>query len=422
MPVIVAIAAVSALMQMYQSEKARGATNKRLKEIQRMFDGIVPPDFNIGVWDDPALVKTIPEPAFNMNGITPELYKSVGEFRPEIANLIAEAKPELVKQTQDAKEGSQAQLDALRKYKQIAASGQDPELDQALAQAAQKARVTAQSRGDSILQDANRRGQLGSNMMVAAQENAASEAMQRQALESQGAAVASYKNKLGALDKSAALGGDIRQQSMAEESKNVGIINDFNERTSARRQQWENARADALSNARLRNLQSDQQISDANVALKNKYAVDNLTRNNQLKQQGYENQRQTRGDKMDVEDRKNRLKQQMYANLMAKANGKAGLAQTGIDYMRQDTADRNRATQGVADAATIGALYYGGGSKGAAAGQNDPMPGQAQGQGTAYSSPQSDSLYAWDDNQSRQQPNNYNRPYTYDDYLREKGQ
>ncbi|MCJ7824524.1 MAG: hypothetical protein MUP44_06460, partial [Anaerolineales bacterium] len=59
---LVGVAAATALTQLYISEKARGANEQRLKSIEKMFDGIVPPEYDIKVWDDPKLVEAIPLP------------------------------------------------------------------------------------------------------------------------------------------------------------------------------------------------------------------------------------------------------------------------------------------------------------------------------------------------------------------------
>ena len=360
--VIVGAQAVSGIMQYYQSEKARKATSKRLKEIEALFDAIVPPDLNLKIWDNPAMVAEIPAPEFNLKAINESAYKSIGQYIPAVAQFVQETSPELVKATATAKEGRQAELDALRRYKEIAAGGFDPELEQQLATSSRKARIDAQARNDSVVQDANRRGQAGSGVALASQLQSSSDAMQRQALESQGAAVAAYRNRLGAMDRSAALGGDIRSSEMGEESRNVGIINDFNERTSRRRQEWQNQRTGDINQSRRYNLENDQDIANKNVG-----------RRDTLLQQDFQNKRAQQDRQWEVEDRKNRLKQQMYENIMGKARGKAGIAQTGIDYMRQDTQDRNQVIRGVGDTISTGALYYGanGGGK-STPNQEDP--------------------------------------------------
>ncbi len=351
--------AASGIMQYYQSEKARKATGRRLKEIEAMFDALVPPDFNISVWDDPKLVGQIPPPAFNMEGITPELYKSVGQFIPQVAHYVEEANPELVQETATAHEGQKAQLDALRRYREIAAGGRDPELDQQLSEASRRERADAQSARDSSLQDAQRRGTFGSGMEMATQQNAMAEGMQRQAMQSQAAAVAAYKNRLNAMDRGASLGGDIRQGEMADQARNVGIINDFNERTSARRQAWENQRSNTVNDGRARNLDQAQRLSNANVDIGNRGREQNQERGDRLMQTDYQNRLGAQDRLKEDEERKNRLKQQMHENLRAKMQGRAGLAGQQINYLQQDARDRNATTQGVTDAISSGALYYG---------------------------------------------------------------
>lgn len=350
---------VSGIMQYYQAEKARKASSKRLKEIEAMFDRIVPPGYDLKVWDDPKLVATIPEPEFNLDKITPELYESVGQYVPQVADYVAEARPELVKASDEAKKGRDAQMEALERYRDIARGGLDPVLAQKLSEASRRAQMEAQSRQASILQDANRRGQAGSLMTMAAQMQGGSDAMERAALESQLAAAESYRNQLRALDQSAALGGQIRQSEMAEAARNADIINSFNQRTSQRYQQYAQMRADMANQANLRNLDERQRIADANVQLKNAAQQEWVNRQNALKQQQYMNARQTRQDRIDVEKYKNSLLQQMYQNEMDRARGKAGIAGQQIDYLRQDAQDRNQMIQGLGNTVGNVAMTWG---------------------------------------------------------------
>lgn len=354
---VLAIAAVSAIMQHYQQEKAAGATQDRLNEIKAMFDSIVPPDLDINVYDDPKIAQTIPAPALNVEKITPELYKSVGQYIPAVADFVKEANPQLVQATDTAKTGRAAQLDALERYKSIASGEFDPQLQQAMSEASRKGNQDAQSRTDSILQDANRRGQLGSGIMLASQQEAASQAMDRASHDSQTAAAEGYRNRLSAVDKSANLGGDIRNSEMSEQARNVGILNDFNQRTSKNYQDYLTGRADAENKARITNLNAQQQISDQNVGLQNKASQDQVERYNQGQTQQYNVARDNQKQAMTVAQQKNALKQQMYQNLMDKARGKAGVATQGIDYINQNARDANATTQGIGNAATSAMVY-----------------------------------------------------------------
>ena len=344
-PLVIAAGAqaVSGIMQYYASEKARGATAKRLKEIERMFDAIVPPDYDLKIWDDPKFAATVPEPAFNFDAITPEQYQQAGMLQ-----FVQEATPTLVQATSQAKDGREAQLDALRRYREIAGGEFDPQLQQMLNDASAKARRDAQSSSANILQDANRRGSAGSGLAIQAQQQASADAMDQSSRDSMMAAAEGYRNRLNATASSAQLGGDIHASEMGTQARNAGIINDFNSRTATRKQ-----------GVNQYNQGVAQSVSDANVANRNKFKVDNVNRYNDLQGQQFDARRANRSDRMDVEERKNKLKQTMYQNLMDKARGKAGIMSTGIDYMRQDTSDRNQMIQGVGNAVAGGAMYYG---------------------------------------------------------------
>jgi hypothetical protein len=346
-------------MQYYNAEKARKASKQRLKEIEGMFSAIVPPDLNVKVWDDPALVATIPEPAFNLEAVTPEMYEKVGQYVPQAAEVIAERRPELVEASQEAVKGREAQMEALESFRRIARSDFDPELQQRLAEASRKSRTDAQSRQASILQDAARRGQSGSLATMAGQMSAGEQAMQRQAVESQMAAAESYRNRLAALQRSSDIGGQVRQSEMSEAARNADIINDFNQRTSARYQQAAQQRADLANQGQLFNLREGQRVADANVQARNQAKYEGVERRNTLRQQKYQNSRQTRNDRLDIEQMKAKLQQQMYDNEMSKAAAKAGV---GYQRAANDVAraeGQNAAIGGLGQAGVgIATTYY----------------------------------------------------------------
>lgn len=346
-------------MQYYNAEKARKASRQRLGEIESMFNAIVPPDLNVKIWDDPALVATIPEPAFNLEAVTPEMFERVGQYVPQAAEVIAERRPELVEASQEAQRGREAQMEALESFRQIARSEFDPELQQRLQAASRKSRADAQSRQASVLQDAARRGQAGSLATMAAQMSAGEDAMQRQAIESQMAAAESYRNKLAALQRSSDIGGQVRQSEMSEAARNADIINDFNQRTSTRYQQAAQQRADLANQAQMYNLREGQRVADANVQARNQAKYEGVERGNRLRQQQYQNSRQTRQDRLDIEQMKAKLKQQMYDNEMSKAAAKAGV---GYQRVANDVAraeGQNAAIGGLGQTGVgIATTYY----------------------------------------------------------------
>lgn len=373
-PLVIAagVAAASALMQYHQAEKARKASKGRLKEIEEMFKNIVPPDLNISIDDDPVVLQGVPEAAFNLEKITPEQYESVGQYVPEVANFVQETNPQLVEASAEAAKGRTAQMEALERYKEIARSDFDPAFQQQLAAASRKSRTDAQSRSASILQDANRRGQGGSLATMAMQQAESSDAMQRQALESQMAAAESYRNKLSALDRSADLGGNIRASEMGEASRNADIINSFNQRTAVRKQGWADQGAGIRNQGQLHNLGEKQRLSDMNTKGANDAQAEWLARNNAMAQQQFQNRVgerdagnandwRNKGLKNDGIRHGNAVAQNTYDNTMAKAASQAGVGYQRSNLEMQSAADRNQAIQGVGNASTsLASSYYSG--------------------------------------------------------------
>lgn len=374
---------VGGLMQYYQAEKTRGANEKRLKEIEAIFNKVVPPNLDISIFDDPRVAEQIPLPDLDLSAITPKDYKSVGQYVPEMSEYIQETQPELVRATEAAKTGRESQMAALQKYRDIASGGFDPMLAQKLGEASDKARGDAQSRQESILQDAARRGMLGSGFMVAKQMNQGADAMRRQAQESQMAAAEAYRNQLNALDRSASLGGDVRQSEMSEQGRNADILNSFNQRTSRAYQDWLTQRANLANQAQMRNMTNQQDISNRNISGQNQAALSNRDRWNQGQQQQFQNKRTQRGDLLDIAGQKRNVQQQQYTNAMNQANAASGVQRDWMQHNTQTAQDRNQATRGVADAVSSGAMYgakyWQPGQQPAPVPPEDDMGGQEQG-------------------------------------------
>jgi hypothetical protein len=272
---------VGGLVQAYNSEKARGANKKRLKDIEKMYQDIIPPDYDLTIMDPPELHgKRLdmpqfsgPEagPRYNLDKLKPNQLKMVDKFYPQIAELVYEAEPTLIEKSPTMKMGLEAQKSALRKFMDIGEGGFDPVLQQKLQTAKDRAQAEAQSRSESIMQDFERRGLGGSGMELAAKIGAASQAMDRNAQMGLAAEAEAYQNQLRALSQGASLGGDIAAQDMRLQGTNADIINAFNQRMSKRHQDWQQARTDALNAADLRNIEEAQRIADYNTQTRNRY-------------------------------------------------------------------------------------------------------------------------------------------------------
>jgi hypothetical protein len=398
------MAAATAAAQYYQSEKARGATKDRLKELEKDFNKLVPPGYDVKVSDPPAYIRqSVGEPTMDMSSITPEQYKQVEKYKPDVAPYILEQNPELVKESATAKEGQQARIDAMRRLKQVASEGGDPEFAQAMRKAAQNAQVEAQSRNQSVLQGMARRGQLNTGMQLAAQLQGNSDAMSRNAQMSGDAAVQSYRNKLQSLKDSAALGGQIRDDEMSLAGKNTDIINSFNERTSRNRQNWENQRVGTLNDAQARNIAQAQELANMNTGDRNKAAFADRDRRDQLQkylygirndERNYQNQLTDKEANWREEQRKygNQMKSQDFDNQHRLTMGRQGIGVQGINYMREDTRDKNQAIQGLGNAAASSYMY----SQGSTPAKANTVGGVSSNSGSYQSNP-----YNYDDEERR---------------------
>lgn len=349
------------LAQAYQSEKARQANQERLDEIKAMFEKIVPPEYNMSIETPPEVIdRTIPPAAYDFTKITPKEFAVVGKYSPQTAALIAEKKPTLLQETATTKAGKDAQMQALQILRQRA-TGPNLEMEAGINKANQQAQIQAQSRQKSILQDAARRGQLGSGAMLAAQMQGGSDSMNRAAMESQDAAVDADKQALQYLMSSANLGRQVSQDDLSEQRTNADIINAFNQRATKEAQDWENQRNSEQNRAQVMNLQNQQDISNKNTQLGNETDWRNREmynqgvgqqRQEQVGERNYQNQRyQQRADQQKY---LNQLKSQQYADQMNRASGMSGTFQQMNNANTQATADRNKAIQGISD---IGMAY-----------------------------------------------------------------
>lgn len=360
---------LSALAQLYQSQQAAKASKQRLDEIKQAFDALKPPGYNTSIMDPPDFIKTqVPEAAFDFSKMTPQQYALVGKYSPQSANLIAEKNPQLVQATAAGQAGRDAQMSALQKLKSIGSSSSDPELAQELQNAGQKAQIAAQSRSKSILQDAARRGEMGSGASLAAELQGSSDAMGTAAQNSSDAAVASYKNRLSALSQSGQLGGQVAQQDMQNQAANAGIINDFNARTAANAQNYENSRASMENDAQLKNLSAAQQVANQNVSQNNQQANADRTRQDQLLQylQGVRQQNVDRQNNLTLatsewnrgeRNNQNNLAQSQYQDLFNQTGAAQGVAMNNNNQQNVFAGDKISAIGGLGNAAASAGMY-----------------------------------------------------------------
>ena len=398
MGVMAGTALLSGLAQYHSSEKARKASQKQLDKIERIFNAIKPPDYDLSISDPPALHDQqlkLPKfsgpmgaPKFNLAALEPEDLKVVGKFNPELPALIKEVEPTIITKTEGMKAGRAAQLKALKEMQRIGDSAFDPEYQQRVQQAARSAQGEAQSRQASIMQDFARRGIAGSGLNLAAQLGGAADSMDRTAQINQQAATDAYRNRLNALMSGAQLGGQISAEDVTLQDRNSGIINDFNQRTSRNRQAYEDAKANALNAAQQMNLGVAQGIANQNTETRNKYnlidrdrldalakygagfAQDERDRMDRNKQQSYQNaagQREYLNSlaagqaawQAGEREKLNNLKSKGFQDQLAIAEGKSGIAGQRSNAATSAAADRNSLIQGLTNTAMAGGLAYG---------------------------------------------------------------
>lgn len=351
--------ALSTIAQLYNAEKERGATKGRLEEIKRLFDQIKPPDYDVSVIDPPELImQSIPPTAFDMSNITPEAYQLAGKYIPQVAQYIAEQNPQLVQMSAAGQYGRDAQIQALKDIRARTGELSDAEAQDASARAMRDAQIGAQSRQQAILQDANRRGQLGSGAMLAAQLQGASDQMERGANLSSQAYLEALRNKLGAIRTEGEMGRQLGNDEFSQAAINADIINKFNQRAAQGMNQYGQYAAGVMNEGQMANLRNAQDVMNRNVTTGNQFALENRNRQDrllaanraeQVGERSFINQaaQQNFANKMSSQSQRNQILGNAFANQMDLASARAGQGYKGIAYGQQAAQDRNQAIQGL---------------------------------------------------------------------------
>lgn len=354
--IMLAVQAVSALAQMYTSEKAAGASRRRLDEMKRAFDALVVPNSgitidNAGTMDPKYLSARVAPTDYNMANMSPMVFEAVGQYKPEAYQMFMTL-PNAPYITNEAGEaGKSAQLSALQRLQGIA-SGETPDanLQEQLFKVRNAADQAGQQRQDSILQGFERRNMLGAGSQQLAQLQAAGDVTNRQAQGDISAAAESYRNRLGALSESAQLGGNIKNQERQHAAGNADLINEYNRRMSTNYQDTLNRNTSQSNQAQVMNLNAAQGIANRNV--ESRYS--NADRNQRY---GNEMLDSKRNQEIGEQQRYLGNQQTDYQNRLSKLQGQYGISK---DQGQQDmgyAAQRNSQYQGLGDAVSKYAYY-----------------------------------------------------------------
>lgn len=392
-------AVLGGLVQLYNSEKARGAEADRLRDIEDRFNQLKPPDYDLSIQDPPKLhqeMLALPKfsspqaaPQFNLSALTPQLLKEVGQLNPEVPALVQQAAPELVKNSAGMDQGRAAQMKALQRYTEIGEGEFDPEYQEMVQKASRSAQTEAQKRTESILDQYRRRGISGSGLELAAQLGGSADAMDRLASTNQSAATQAYQNRMNALAQGAQLGSNIYGQDQNQQQINANILNSFNDKMASRQQDFNNNSAQMRNQAAAQNLSNRQRLADANVNNQNQAAMNNRDRGDNISKYLYgigEQNRQTADQqaqwnydaqnkerayqnsiaatnaewKRNERDNQNNLKSKMYGDQRDLISGQAGISNQMGQNALSTAQDRNAALGGLSSAAfQYGSQQYG---------------------------------------------------------------
>lgn len=328
---LLAAAAGTAAMQYANSEQARRENRRIMDENRAILNGVPMPNLDVNDYYTKDVTQNLDPSQLDYGE-----YGYIGDYNPNQAQYDQEVGPRMVEQSDNAKFGRDAQVEALKKFQSNIKSGYDPEFQAKMDQAAQNSQAQAQSRMGSILQAAQRRGQSGSNATLAAQMHGSSDALAQGASQSQAAAVAAYQNQLQQQRDAAGMGRNLAADENSLAAQNASIINDFNQRSSRAHQQYLNQQADMQNQAALRNLNQQQTMANANVD----------TRNRQMADQ-YKAAQNERAYKNQLVGQRQGVQQNNFNNQMSKVTGQMNNNSSGIAMNNQAAADRNNAISGI---------------------------------------------------------------------------
>ena len=308
------IMAAGAIASYMQSQEARNLSEKERADLKR-------------------LLQNMQSPRFDTSEITPEQYKVVGKYVPVAAQYVQEEAPEVVKMASaDSGMARDTQREALSRLRALS-QGNDPLGDAEQAEALAKAGDANRGRVGAVREDFARRGQGGGTSEMLAQLLGAQQANEIASTGSRQAFMEGERRKLQSLRDSTSLAGAIRDDEFRTERGNSDIINSFNERTSARRQTFNNNAANAANEGQQFNLRNEQDVSNKNVGAGN-------------------------DSRVSERDRQDRLSQQTYTNEMAKVTGQMPITTMAREDARNSARDTNSAIGGATDAVATGAMYY----------------------------------------------------------------
>jgi len=351
---------LSGLAQAYMEHKAQGARAEELAKIKAAFDAVKPPNFDLEVYDDPAMIYQMGSlPEFETQMRPEEMIRQVGMYEPTLPAYVEMAAPQIGMPTAYGEMGREAELDALRRFQEVAKSGYDPILAQKLADIEAKREADAMSMREGALQAFQRRGALDSGMQLAAELAGGESAMMGDAAAARAAAAEQYRNQMRAAETAGTMGRGLRSADIREQQDIANVWNKYNQLSSKRYQDYLNSVAQAQSEGDRYNLGESQRIHEAQAGQQYRNRIEANQTAEWLYKQGRQEEANRLKNTWDRVEAGQAGAQQEYDNIINQLKASFGMEGT----VQGANIDQSRALQrgvgAVGDAVTQGAMYYG---------------------------------------------------------------
>ena len=213
-------------------------------------------------------------PGDSWENLNPELLQETAKYSPEISAFVQENAPQLITEAGSETE-KRVQREALQKYAAMSETGRDVISEAQREQALFEADARAKARQQRLMEGLRRQGQLGSGAALAAQLQGEQDERQMARQEVlQGIQQAEMRRR-EALGQAASLAGSLRGQALQVESANVGTMNAYNQRLANARNLYNQYASGERNQAQSINQAREIARQQANVNLKNQYAMYN---------------------------------------------------------------------------------------------------------------------------------------------------
>ena len=226
-------------------------------------------------------------PEYDMTALDAPEFSMAAEMTPVTREGVT---PTEAPQIAGSPEMRQEQLESLAGMRDVARRG-TTDIDRLSSQQAQLDAARAQrGQREAILSNLAARGQLGGGQELAARLGGQAQAANMQA--DMGAQLArdAALRRLAAMESAGSMAGGIRGQDVAQQESNAGLTSRFNELVYGILNNAAAANQQAQQAAQAYNVGTQQDIAERNVASQYGTALENLTRQNELRQREFQNQ------------------------------------------------------------------------------------------------------------------------------------